>query len=164
MNKTRCKRYIVCEQQSKRARQAQAVEPSEPKYRSCATTGASRKKKTNQQKRNMADVLADMTAKVLENASQLARVVRSQARALTAQGVFNAPGEGGTDLALEFALATSEEDAGNSTRVIDLTSGPRAKRQRLLLERGLFGRDSALDPGAAVPTNADSWGRRAHAR
>ena len=51
-----------------------------------------------------------------------------------------------------------------STRVIDLTSGPRAKRQRLLLERGLFGRDSALDPGAAVPTNADSWGRRAHAR
>ena len=83
---------------------------------------------------------------------------------MTAQGVFNAPGEGGTDLALEFALATSEEDAGNSTRVIDLTSGPRAKRQRLLLERGLFGRDSALDPGAAVPTNADSWGRRAHAR
>ena len=83
---------------------------------------------------------------------------------MTAQGVFNAPGEGGTDLALEFALATSVEDAGNSTRVIDLTSGPREKRQRLLLERGLFGRDSALDPGAAVPTNADSSGRRAHAR
>ena len=92
--------------------------------------------------------MADMKAKVFENVSMLARVARSQARALTAQGVFNAPGEGCTDLALEFALA----------------SWPRAKRQRLLLERGLFGRDSALDPGAAVPTNADSSGRRAHAR
>ena len=128
----------------------------------CQDWGISQK--VNQQKRTLPDVLAEMTAKVLENASQLARVVRSQALALTAQGVFNAPGEGGTDLALEFALATSVEDAGNSTRVIDLTSGPRAKRQRLLLERGLFGRDSALDPGDAVPTNADSWGRRAHAR
>ena len=120
--------------------------------------------KANHKKRQLADVLADMKAKVLENASQLARVPRSQARALTAQGVLIAPGEGGTDLALEFALATSEVDAGNATRVIDLTSGPRAKRQRLLLERGLFGRDTALDPGDAVPTNADSWGRRAHAR
>ena len=82
--------------------------------------------KANQKKRKMADVMADMKAKVLEDASKLVRE--------------------------------------RSTGVIDLTSGPPAKRQRLLLERGLFGRDSALDPGAAVPTNADSWGRRAHAR
>ena len=90
----------------------------------CQDWGISQK--VNQQKRTLPDVLAEMTAKVLENASKLLRE--------------------------------------RSTRVIDLTSGPRAKRQRLLLERGLFGRDSALDPGDAVPTNADSWGRRAHAR
>jgi len=61
--------------------------------------------------------MADMKAKVLENSSKLAR-------ALTAQEMFIAPGEGGTDSALEFALATTEVDAGNSTGVIKWTSGP----------------------------------------
>ena len=49
----------------------------------CQDWGISQK--VNQQKRTLPDVLAEMTAKVLENASKLARVARSQAPALTAK-------------------------------------------------------------------------------
>jgi hypothetical protein len=114
-----------------------------------AVPGLGHLAKGEPEKRKFSDVMAEMKAKVLENSSKLAR-------ALT---------EGGTDSALEFALATpsgieeplagmhpSEMDAGNSTGVIDLTSGPPGKRKRLLVERGLLGW-----PVSASIATSSSW-------